>query len=90
MDKQNRSGDTFKCCNCGMVMSADHNAALNIRDRMDDDDIQTWMHPKHVREVLKRRLEGSSTTARSTVSGKTPDTARRSTHVGHSESDTRG
>lgn len=33
VDKKNRNGNVFRCLNCGRIVHADVNAAMNVRDR---------------------------------------------------------
>lgn len=43
VDKESRNGKTFKCTCCGHTDDADHNAAVNIRDRYSDAEIAKIM-----------------------------------------------
>ena len=59
----NRSGDRFKCPNCGMGANADYNASRNILNRKYDNEISLYTPYKRVKEILQGRvstLVGSS------------------------------
>lgn len=50
-----RSGDVFNCTECGVVMNADHNAAINILERSYDSDIGLYDSHVKVKKVLVDR-----------------------------------
>lgn len=88
VDRKNRSGDRFKCLECGFIGHADTNSAVIYRERIDDDEIQLWMKPYRVKSILQRRLEDSGKQLcleESTVSGETSEPEYESTCTGSIE-----
>ena len=55
VNKQNRNGDYFKCKVCGLTGHADHLAAKNIKNRMNDKAITIYTKHKDVKELLNAR-----------------------------------
>ncbi len=51
-----RNGDRFNCFD-GVVLDADHNAALNILARMDDKEISLYTPYREVKRILQDRTE---------------------------------
>jgi transposase len=49
-----RRGRTFHCFD-GVVLDADHNAAVNVLHRMSDPDITLWMPHNQVRQIIAAR-----------------------------------
>ncbi len=52
----NRSGDRFKCPNCGMGANADYNASRNILNRKFDNEISLYTPYKRVKEIIQCRV----------------------------------
>jgi len=52
----NRSGDRFKCPNCGMGANADFNASRNILNRKYDNEISLYTPYKRVKEIIQSRV----------------------------------
>lgn len=52
-----RNGDAFYCINseCGVVLQADWNAAVNIKSRKNDPEIGQWTHAAQVKSILLER-----------------------------------
>jgi IS605 OrfB family transposase len=52
-----RNGDAFYCINteCGVVLQADWNAAVNIKLRKNDPEIGRWTHAAQVKSILLER-----------------------------------
>lgn len=55
LDPQNRSGETFRCRECGFTADADHVAALHMRARLGDPEITRYTPKGRVKEILLRR-----------------------------------
>ena len=47
-----RKGKEFKCDSCNIVLDADYNASINIKNRKEDASITTYMKPSEVLEKL--------------------------------------
>ena len=47
-----RNGKEFKCDSCKIVLDADYNASINIKNRKEDASITTYMKPSEVLEKL--------------------------------------
>lgn len=52
----NRSGNRFKCPNCGMGVNADYNASRNILYRKYDNEISLYTPYKRVKEIIQSRV----------------------------------
>lgn len=57
VDAKNRNGDIFKCLKCGMILNADFNAAINLKSRLHDKEINIYMKPSQVKIILTRRYQ---------------------------------
>jgi putative transposase len=53
---KNRSGDRFKCLNCGHGQGADRVAAMNLKARRTDPDITLWTPKERVKIILHDRF----------------------------------
>lgn len=86
LDRRNRVGDIFKCLSCGHAACSDRVAAINLKARLNDTEINRWTPPTQVKAVLvaryKARLESQNASSSdemngiSTVPGPTPDTKK--------------
>lgn len=56
VDRRNRTGDTFKCLNCGHEGHSDSIAAVNILSRNADHEITSYMSARSVQDVLFKRF----------------------------------
>jgi putative transposase len=56
VDGKNRSGDRFKCLNCGHEQGADRVAAMNLKARRTDPDITLWTPKERVKIILLDRF----------------------------------
>jgi IS605 OrfB family transposase len=79
--KNNRTGDIFKCLNCGHTDPADRVAAINLFARANDPDIATNTPKSVVSSILQMRftasLERKGGCTLATVSGRTDTYASR-------------
>lgn len=55
VDARNRNGDIFKCCKCGFIADADQVAAMNLKNRLHDEEIARYTPYKKVKEILLQR-----------------------------------
>ena len=55
-----RNGKVFKCQTCG-TFDADHNAAVNIKGRLSDQDIHLYTPYKEVKRILQERIKETKT-----------------------------
>ena len=88
VDKENRSGDRFRCLLCKHSGAADQVAATNLLARASDSEIQCWMSPPQVKTLLldryTRRLEAAEVAQAAgavTVAGPTSDVVSATTRA---------
>lgn len=55
VDAKNRQGDEFKCQKCGHKANADHVAAVNLKNRLNDEEITRYLPRQKVKEILLLR-----------------------------------
>ncbi|MGB9826741.1 MAG: zinc ribbon domain-containing protein, partial [Desulfofundulus sp.] len=55
VDPRNRDGDIFKCRRCGFTADADQVNAINVKNRLHDEEITKHTPYRKVKEVLLRR-----------------------------------
>jgi len=55
VDAKNRHGDEFKCRKCGFISDADQVAAINLKERLYDEEITRYTAHKKVKDILLQR-----------------------------------